>query len=48
MNETVSSDARHRKLLTPMPPVPAASVSPGFSVPPSVSPPGPKTDCGSP
>src|SRR5215813_6582623 len=48
MNDTVSSEARHRKLLTPMPLAPDVSASPGFSVPPTVRPPGPKTDCGSP
>jgi len=43
MKAMVSSDARHRKLLTPMPPPPLPSLGP-LSPPPNRSiPPGPKT-----
>jgi hypothetical protein len=45
MNDTVSSEARHRKLLTPTP-VPPAPVSAGLllSAPPIVRPPSPKIE----
>src|SRR5262249_28576240 len=48
MNATVSSDARHRKLLTPIPPPASAPVpSAGLSGPPIDRPPGPNTDSAS-
>src|SRR6185369_14124331 len=49
MKATVSSEARHRKLLTPIPPaplVPPPVPSSGCWGPPSDRPPGPKIDSG--